>query len=210
MTEEQWLETNTARVMVEYLTGQASERKLRLFACAACRRIWRVMQYEASHKAVEVSERFADGQAKRHELLRVVGAAEILADTAERDNLRGWHAARTAARAAAEDARTAALRAAEVAADAELLREHFGNPFRPFTLSRDVLSWQDKTIVRLAQAAYDDRSLPSGTLDNTRLAILADALDEAGCADEQILTHLRGGGAHYRGCFVVDALLSKS
>jgi hypothetical protein len=54
-----------------------------------------------------------------------------------------------------------------------------------------------------------DRILPDGTLDNTRLLILADALEETGYTDEQILTHLRGGGDHYRGCWVIELLLGK-
>ena len=90
------------------------------------------------------------------------------------------------------------------------LREIFGNPFRPMTISPVYHSWNDAAVVRLAQAAYDDRILPAGTLDNARLLILADALEEAGCTDEEILTHLRSGGEHYRGCFVVDALLGKT
>jgi hypothetical protein len=72
-----------------------------------------------------------------------------------------------------------------------------------------MLAWNDGTILRLAQAAYEDPILPAGTLDNTRLLILADALEEAGCTDEQILTHLRSGGEHYRGCWVIDLLLGK-
>jgi hypothetical protein len=97
-----------------------------------------------------------------------------------------------------------------MASDADLIRDQFGNPFRPLALSPELLSWQEETVIRLAQAAYEERILPTGTLDNTRLAILADALEEAGCADEQILGHLRGGSSHYRGCFVVDAFLGKS
>ena len=65
-------------------------------------------------------------------------------------------------------------------------------------------------MVGLAQAAYDERELPSGTLDATRLAVLADALEEAGCPDRTILDHLRGPGPHVRGCWAVDLLLGKS
>jgi hypothetical protein len=62
---------------------------------------------------------------------------------------------------------------------------------------------------RLAQAAYEDRHLPAGTLDDTRLLILADALEEAGCSDAAILGHLRGPGPHVRGCWVLDLILGK-
>jgi hypothetical protein len=64
-------------------------------------------------------------------------------------------------------------------------------------------------VLKLAQAAYDDRLLPSGLLDNTRLAVLADALEEAGCGDAEILAHCRGGGEHVRGCWPVDLVLGK-
>ena len=61
----------------------------------------------------------------------------------------------------------------------------------------------------LAEAAYDRRHLPSGELDPARLAVLADALEEAGCTDPDLLDHLRGPGPHYRGCWVIDLLLGK-
>jgi hypothetical protein len=63
-------------------------------------------------------------------------------------------------------------------------------------------------VVRLAQATYEERHLPEGTLDNTRLLILADALEEAGCTDTDILCHLRGPGPHVRGCWVADLVRS--
>jgi hypothetical protein len=210
MTEAEWLNTSTAPHMVEYLASRASQRKLRLFACAACRRILHMMQFEASRKAVQVSERFADGQADGDELWRARREAEEPADTAERLQTVGWNAARTAAQALTAEALMAAERAAQAAADGDLVREHFGNPFRPRTIAAQILSWQDSTVIRLAQAAYEERILPAGMLDNARLAVLADALEEAGCGDEPILTHLRGGGLHYRGCWVVDLILAKS
>jgi hypothetical protein len=92
----------------------------------------------------------------------------------------------------------------------DLLREVFSNPLViPPEIDRAWLRWQDGTVSRLAQAAYDGRRLPSGILDNMRLAILADALEEAGCHDQPILSHLRSGADHVRGCFLLDALLEK-
>jgi hypothetical protein len=64
-------------------------------------------------------------------------------------------------------------------------------------------------VLKLAQAAYDNRLLPSGLLDNGCLAILADALEEAGCTDADILSHLRGPGPHARGCWALDLVLGK-
>jgi hypothetical protein len=91
-----------------------------------------------------------------------------------------------------------------------IIRDIFGNPFRPLTISPTVLAWNDAAVVRLAQAAYDERHLPEGTLDNSRLAVPADALEEAGCTSEDILGHLRGPGPHVRGCWPVDLCLGKA
>lgn len=91
-----------------------------------------------------------------------------------------------------------------------LVREIFGNPFRPVTISPAVLAWNDGLVVRLAQAIYEDRQLPAGMLNNGRLAVVADALEEAGCTDANILGHCRSDGEHVRGCWVIDGLLGKS
>jgi hypothetical protein len=90
-----------------------------------------------------------------------------------------------------------------------LLREIFGNPFRPVSVRPAWLAWNDGAVPRLARAAYEERSLPAGTLDRARLAVLADALEEAGCADPDILSHLRGG-PHVRGCWAIDLLLGNA
>lgn len=83
-------------------------------------------------------------------------------------------------------------------------------PFRPtLSLAHAVLAWKDETIPKLAQVAYHERSLPEGHLDQARLAVLADALEEAGCGDTDVLTHLRGPGPHVRGCHVLDLLLNR-
>jgi hypothetical protein len=91
----------------------------------------------------------------------------------------------------------------------QALRDIVGNPYRPVVLSPALLTWHDGTIPKLAQAVYDNRDLPSGHLDNTRLGILADALEDAGCSDQIFLDHCRGEGPHVRGCWVVDLLHGK-
>jgi hypothetical protein len=70
--------------------------------------------------------------------------------------------------------------------------------------------WNGGVALRLAEAAYEERSLPRGTLDADRLAVLADALEEAGCADPDLLGHLRGPGPHVRGCWALDLVLGKT
>jgi hypothetical protein len=88
---------------------------------------------------------------------------------------------------------------AESAAHCDIIRDIFGNPFRPATLDP---SWLTSTVTALARQMYESR-------DFSAMPILADALQDAGCSDEAILSHLRGPGPHVRGCWVVDLLLGK-
>lgn len=88
---------------------------------------------------------------------------------------------------------------------AMLLHDIVGNPFRPALLDP---AWISLAVVSLAQAAYDERILPSGELDHQRLLILADALEEVQATGE-VVAHLRGDGPHVRGYWVVDACLGK-
>ena len=87
-----------------------------------------------------------------------------------------------------------------------LLRDIFAYPCHPPTID---LSWQTNKAVNLAQAIYDDRQLPSGHLDTARLSILADALEEAGCTNAEILDHCRSDWLHVKGCWAVDLILGK-
>jgi hypothetical protein len=92
-----------------------------------------------------------------------------------------------------------------------LVRDIFGNPFRaPPPPPPSVRTWNDGTVLRLATATYEDRVLPAGTFRADRVAVLADALEEAGCRDADLLGHLRGPVPHVRGCFAVDLLLGRS
>jgi hypothetical protein len=115
--------------------------------------------------------------------------------------------AKSLAPEAAAGAGSAAARKAERAAQGDLMREIVGNPFRPVDLPS---AWLSPTVTGLAAAAYEARDLPAGRLDNVRLAVLADALEEAGCDHIGMLNHCRQAGAHVRGCWVVDLLLRKS
>src|SRR5262249_46006194 len=97
--------------------------------------------------------------------------------------------------------------ARERAAQADLFRDLFGpRLLRPVCVAS---SWRTPVVVALACAAYEERGLPEGHLDATRLAVLADAAEEAGCTDGEFLAHLRGPGPHARGCWPVDLLLGK-
>jgi len=94
-------------------------------------------------------------------------------------------------------------RAAEERVQTDLLRCIFGPlPFHPAYLDPSWLAWNDGTVPRVAQAIYDDTAFE-------RLPVLADALEDAGCTDAEILGHCRGPGPHVQGCWVVDLLLGK-
>jgi hypothetical protein len=96
-----------------------------------------------------------------------------------------------------------AARDAATTGQCVMLRCIFGNLFHPATLDPTWLAWNGGTVPKLAQAIYDDRRFSD-------LPILADALEEAGCTDADILAHCRSEGPHVRGCWVVDLLLGKS
>ncbi len=83
-----------------------------------------------------------------------------------------------------------------------LIRDVFGNPFRALPVDPGWLCFNNGVVGKLARACYEER-------DPARLAVLADAPEDAGFADQDILAHCRSGGPHVRGCWVVDLLLGK-
>jgi len=81
-----------------------------------------------------------------------------------------------------------------------IFRDLVGNPFLPVEFDS---FWRTADVLGVARAIYE-----GGVFD--RLPILADALMDAGCAADAILSHCRGPGPHTRGCWVVDLVLGKS
>jgi hypothetical protein len=109
------------------------------------------------------------------------------------------------------------IEAAERAAQAALLRDIFGNPFQPVALDP---AWRTAAVRALAREMYDRR-------DFSAMPDLADALQDAGCENDRVLSHCRYSnlaavepvgarpdrgpvaGQHVRGCWVVDQILGK-
>jgi hypothetical protein len=232
MTETEWNRCADPQVMLEFLreSGRASERKFRLFAVACCRCIWPKLTDARCRSTVEIAERFADGLVTARRRGRAFTAAREATRHVGAPTQNAFHAAAYSAHASPV---TAALGASANALYARgrwvvgshglvlrkwkgvplcsILRDISPLPFRTACLDLACLSWNDDTVQRLAAAIYEERSLPQGCLDNGRLAILADALEEAGCDNQDILQHLRQqGGVHVRGCWVVDLLLKKA
>jgi hypothetical protein len=239
MTEQWWLTRADPNRMLKYLRAndRLSERKDILFGAACCHRILHLVGTWGP-SALDAVERFAEAPSDQldvrmalydvlfpaTELLRETNtAAERLPKGAEeeRDLLLAKHHAAMAficlpdvtlnpvtmrAWMAQAVQATRAGRRRESAAQAALLRDIAGNPFQPASLDP---AWLTPAVLKLAQAAYGNRVLPSGLLDNAGLAILADALEEAGCDNTYILSHLRGPGPHVRGCWAVDLVLGK-
>jgi hypothetical protein len=217
MTEAEWLACEDPQKVLAFIHGHTSDRKYRLFACACCRAIWASLADKRSQAAVATGERFADGRASTGERLAAFGEAADASAAARRVSERAYFNALTAEEVV-EDETCGLYCGWYGAAQSDglpgeylrtLIRCVFGNHFRPFSINQSWLAWNDRCVVRLAQAAYEERDLPSGRMDTSRLNILADALEEGGCSDAEVLTHLRGPGPHVRGCWVVDLLLEK-
>jgi hypothetical protein len=220
--------------------GQASARKLRLLACSCCRRIWDLLE-ERSWEAIETAEAFADGQITGDRLETAHSGALAAgqdahgawekADWTNAAYLNGRHLATGAVEMAcsptwsarnATEAAGLAIEAADCGRDASqkaerkkqaaLVRDLFRPPSSaPLVIPPSLLAWNGGALVGLAAAAYAERSLPEGTLDPARLAVLADALLDAGCDDREVLAHFRQKKpVHVRGCFVLDAVLGKA
>jgi hypothetical protein len=233
VTEADWTSSQDPQAMLTFLrdSGKLSGRKARLATVACCRATWSLLTDERSRQAVEVAERYADSLAGEEELATVrflahqamnqaVGGAKPRADgILHPDDHPEIHAADAASRVTAlrpgamAMAMAMALRAGAMASETMpgLLRDIFGPlPFRPVSIDPSLLWWHEGLVVRLAQAADEYRSLPEGRLDSSRLGVLADALEEAGCQNEEVLRHLREQEGHWRGCWVIDLVLAKS
>jgi hypothetical protein len=216
MTEAEWRTSDDPQKMLEVLREKASDRQLRLFACACCRRIWHLLT-EPYCQAVVVAERFADGLAAAVERKQTKGPLLAASTPGGYFTLQGKlkgavcaaldRQASCAARGAAKSAWGAAFQAdpasAEPAAQAVLLRDIFGNPFRPATVDP---AWVPPSVAAVAHACYKERRMPAGELDPVRLGVLADALEEVGSSGD-LVDHLREPGPHVRGCFVIDHLI---
>ncbi|MDB5310209.1 MAG: hypothetical protein JWO38_4411 [Gemmataceae bacterium] len=189
---------------LEHFEGRVTDRKLRLVAVACCRRVWDRLDDDRLRAAVDAAERHADQPLPGGEARAIYTAASPAGGPGPDDE------ARAAAVLLAPWARAiphhgtievVMLTAATVGAaeQAKLVRCVVGLPHREREVSP---SWATSTVLSLARRMYE-----SG--DFSAFPILADALQDAGCENADILNHYREPGPHARGCWVIDAILGK-
>lgn len=228
LTEAEWLAASDPRALlvgVARVQPPGWDRKLRLFACACWRQIGHLVGDPFRQAVLDVAERYADGQAGVAELASVRrGSMGVAAGTGM---TAAWYAAQAAEWRLADSlqrARTPFIQdwkgwppslktwlevGREVqpvaqeqlhSGQCDLLREIFGNPFRPCRCNPVWRAWNDGCAVRIARTIYDERRFGE-------LPIFADALLDAGCDSEEMLEHCRAARPHVRGCWALDLVL---
>lgn len=221
-SEQDWTENQHPTALLDFVRqSKFSFRKMRLLMCAFARQMPDDRANADDWQALLASERYADSAIAHDELhqLRMLhavrrrhgnrwsypllGPNKLLRDSCLQV-LRSTVEARidtTANRPDWQEIKELrhALLGGERPPFAALIREVFGNPFRPVTLDS---RWQTETAVALAAGIYAERAFD-------RMPILADALEDAGCDHAGVLTHCRDDGPHVRGCWVVDLVLGK-
>lgn len=206
MTEAEWLVCNDPRPMLSYLDGvtgksKGGRRKVRLLLSACCRRAWHHFVALKSRDLIEASETYADGRLSYRDFRE-------LWDGTFKEHSRGAEGAHLACMAAHYQIWAAAKDGWPRVANgelvpnapekAQLIRDVFGNPFRKVVFGK---TWRTDTSVAFARQMYESR-------DFSTMPILADALQDAGCDNDDILHHCRGPNNHVRGCWVVDLILN--
>ena len=219
MTEEEWQECEEPTLMLNFVRRKtrkvATERKLRLFAVACVRRVEATIAWEDGRKAIEVAERYADQKASKEELrasqkaairgtrvrsARYYGPHVPAAERRRRAALAGaikasgkWEKVPHAAECAVE---LCSRRSPHDAVSAGCSDASSAARFVPY---RVRAGWLTSTVLP-SRRVYESR-------DFSAMPILADALQDAGCDNDDVLNHCRGPGPHVRGCWVVDLVL---
>jgi hypothetical protein len=220
MTEEEWLTATDPGPLLEFLRYKTSERKRRLTGCGLAQSTWLDRQCRA---AIPDIERYADGEVeeslmagRRKELHSLRGrvprtSEEVLAitlliwaagqRTGEYDLMShvGFDSLHDHPNQPQTRSFNPSFAGRTKYHQAGILRDIFGNPFRPVAADP---SWLTSTVVALAHAIYAERAFD-------RMPVLADALEESGCDHPDVLAHCRCDGPHVRGCWVVDSVLGK-
>ena len=232
MRKETWTRTNDVDRMIRFLVARTAERKLRLIACAACRRVWRFMADERSQEAVVVAEKFADGLVSREQLVRAYDGA-VAAFASEGGQSQSVSCAAAAAhhasfpgdiansleRALGSAAGSRVSEAAEAVDRGEKVPSNFEKlvyleeRVRQADMIRDIcgnlfdrIEMQESEIgilIRdLARTMYDSRNFD-------RMKELAEELAGGEAKASTLVNHLVSQKQHFRGCWALDVILGK-
>jgi hypothetical protein len=213
ITEAEWLGGDDFERLAAHLNygDRFSQRKKFLFFCAGSRHRWHLLEEEMK-PVLEMLEKYVEGDITREDYESAVTRAGAIYFRKELVIGSESHEANSGIYSAVHNGPFAGVLNIALAVKFHPEREPkkesairlvyciFGNPFRPVPVN---LSWQTATVTDLAQAIYTNRAFD-------RMPILADALEDAGCTNADILNHCRQPGEHVRGCWVVDLLLGKS
>ena len=231
MTEAEWLAGNDAGPMFAFLAGRGDARRWRLLSCACLREVGHLLADCDARTAFAVLQRWADGRASDDEIAlgharaitsrRYLLGSRYLRNKVDRRvfaRMQGvsqalLHATLPVSNAEAQAAAVAGtLRLADPRdpawerriseRTAWLLRDVFGNPFRPPDLPPGWLRNCAAEASAIARAIYEDRSFDE-------LPVLADALEDAACPSMELIRHCREAGPHGRGCWAVEALTER-
>jgi hypothetical protein len=221
MTEAEWLSCTDPRLMLGFLGKQASDRKLRLFGIACCRHH---PSLRNAQSLLQMVEQYADGRIGAEQLWQAYNrlpdvpgrrlAIPRQLDFRDARQISTW-AARPGVRARGEpqeweedasEPEPTPAESREQERHCRILRDLFGNPLRKPGLS---VAWRTPDVCALAQIAYDECGLSALRMDGDRFLVLADALEEAGCTNADLLGHCRQPGEHVPGCWVLDLLTGR-
>jgi len=230
MTEEEWFAAKTVNDLDIIRSAMGRHRKFRLFAAAYCQRAVNLAGNARLQPVVLAIESFADEQITWEEMKKIrrilwpiqrviarnrfhehealINTVQALDRSTGQKLIYARHGDRYAKNAFVARAQNRSdsnemerLRSEEEDHQLHLARDIFGNPFRPVAFDP---RWQTSTSIGIAQTMYESR-------DFGAMPILADALQDAGCEDDAILSHCRDPKQpHVRGCWVVDLVLGKS
>jgi hypothetical protein len=218
MTEVEWLTCDDPTEMLNHLRDAASDRRFRLFGAACCQQVQSYLD-PICRAALTIAERYADGLSSLEELdsacADVSQAITDVTSGVQRApffvkwlcHREVWLNCGGIARGVADEAAVhqpsqlrRATRRVTLRHASRLVRDVFGNPFRPVAFDP---AWRTTDVRMLADGIYAERAFD-------RMPILADALQDAGCDSDGILDHLRDANAtHVRGCWALDLVLGK-
>jgi hypothetical protein len=205
MTKTEWFATLDP--LKVFMARRGSARKQRLLAVGCCRQLSPSLADQRSQLAVDIAEQYAERAITAESAIVAEECALAAIDRATM-SARELMAASAAASCLALWAppHWGTLQVLRTTADllesgkqVALIDCVFGLPQRSTSLDP---RWRTADVLGLARGIYEDRAFD-------RLPLLADALMDAGCADEEILAHCRSDGPHVRGCWVVDLVLDK-